>query len=83
MRIPIIGIIVTIIFWVYMLAIAVPGVALGIRRLHDTDKSGWFMLLCLTGIGAIIILVFCAAEGTPGDNKYGPDPKSATETEAA
>ena len=77
MRIPVLGVIITIIFWLYMLAIAVPGIALGIRRLHDTDKSGWFMLLCLMGIGAIIVLVFCAAEGTAGDNKYGPDPKSA------
>ena len=67
-----------IIFWIaavlFHLAILIPGIAVGIRRLHDTGKTGWLMLLCLTVIGSIVVLVFCAMEGTPGENQYGSTP---------
>ena len=45
------------------------------RRLHDTGKSGWLLLLDLTGIGSIIIFIFMLLDSTPGENKYGPNPK--------
>jgi uncharacterized membrane protein YhaH (DUF805 family) len=47
-----------------------------VRRFHDQDKSGWFVLLSLIPfLGAIIVLVFMFLEGTKGPNRFGPDPK--------
>ncbi|MFN8168094.1 MAG: DUF805 domain-containing protein [Candidatus Nanopelagicales bacterium] len=58
------------------LALIIPGIAVTVRRLHDTDRSGWWYLLSfLCGIGAIIVLIFCVIDGTPGPNKYGESPK--------
>jgi uncharacterized membrane protein YhaH (DUF805 family) len=48
----------------------------GIRRLHDTNKTGLLMLLCLIPVaGGIAVLVLCAVEGTPGENQYGLAPE--------
>jgi uncharacterized membrane protein YhaH (DUF805 family) len=61
---------------IYGLAVLVPTLAVGVRRLHDTDRTGWWWLLWLIPIvGQIILIVFWALEGTPGANQYGPDPK--------
>ena len=61
---------------IFGLALLVPSLAVGARRLHDTGKSGWFQLLCLIPIvGAIILIVFWAQEGVPEDNKWGANPK--------
>lgn len=57
------------------LAVIVPTLAVGVRRLHDTDKSGWFILIGLIPfVGAIVLLVFFVMDSTP-DNQYGPNPK--------
>lgn len=57
------------------LAFLVPSIAVGIRRLHDRDKSGWWLLLGLVPlIGGIILLVWYVQRGTAGSNSYGPDP---------
>ncbi len=61
---------------ILILGIIVPSIACGVRRLHDQDKSGWFMLLGLIPIANIVLLVFMFLEGTKGDNQYGPDPKA-------
>jgi uncharacterized membrane protein YhaH (DUF805 family) len=54
----------------------VPSIAVGVRRLHDQDKTGWLMLIGLIPLlGGLILLVLMFLEGTKGDNKYGPDPK--------
>jgi uncharacterized membrane protein YhaH (DUF805 family) len=59
------------------LALFLPGLAMSVRRLHDTDRSGWFVLLALIPlVGFIILLVFYVQEGTPGDNKFGANPKA-------
>jgi len=61
----------------FSLATIIPGIAVSVRRLHDKDKSGWFILLSLIPlIGAIILLVWYAGEGTPGANQYGPQPQA-------
>ena len=61
---------------IYTLALLLPGLSLGVRRLHDTGKSGWFLLLGLIPIvGAIILLVFFCTDSQPGSNEYGPNPK--------
>jgi uncharacterized membrane protein YhaH (DUF805 family) len=58
------------------LALFLPGLAVAIRRLHDTDRSGWWILIGLIPIiGWIILLVFYVQNGTAGPNSYGPDPK--------
>jgi len=75
--IPVIGRLFGIIAALYSLAVMIPSLALGVRRLHDTNRSGWWCLLALLPIiGWIILIVWAATEGTRGKNKYGPDPKS-------
>ena len=59
------------------LALLLPGIAVGIRRLHDLDRTGWWFLLVFTGIGAIVLLVWDCMKGTTGPNQYGPDPLGA------
>jgi uncharacterized membrane protein YhaH (DUF805 family) len=65
------------------LAIIVPSIAVQVRRFHDQDKSGWFVLLALIPfLGGLAILVFMCLEGTKGPNRFGPDPKDPTSAEA-
>lgn len=62
---------------IYGLAMFIPGLAVAVRRLHDTGKSGWMILIALIPfIGGIILLVFMVTSGTVGSNEYGPDPKN-------
>ena len=59
------------------LALIIPGLAVTVRRLHDTDRSGWTILLGLIPlVGPILLLVFYCTEGTPGPNRFGEDPKA-------
>jgi len=59
----------------YILATFLPGLAVQIRRLHNTNRSGWFSLIgIIPYVGPIIVLVLCAMKGTEGDNDYGEDP---------
>ena len=61
---------------VYLLAILIPGIAVAVRRLHDTDKSGWWALLGLIPIvGTVILIVMMCFDSTPGTNRFGPNPK--------
>lgn len=64
-----------ILIWVAMLAMLVPSIAVVVRRLHDTSRSGWWMLLSLVPIASIVVLVFMFLDSTPGTNEYGPNPK--------
>ncbi len=52
----------------------VPVIALSVRRLHDIDRTGWWLLLDLTIVGALVIFIFSVTRGTSGPNTYGPDP---------
>lgn len=62
---------------VYFLAALIPGLAVAIRRLHDTNRSGWYLLLAFIPIiGGLILLVWFVTEGTAGPNEYGDDPKN-------
>jgi uncharacterized membrane protein YhaH (DUF805 family) len=56
--------------------IIVPALAVTVRRLHDQDKSGWWILINFVPFGGIVLLVFMCLEGTNGPNQYGPDPKN-------
>ncbi len=64
-----------IIYALFGLATILPTLAVTIRRLHDSGKSGWLYLLCLTGIGGIVIFIFTLMDSTKGTNQYGPNPK--------
>jgi uncharacterized membrane protein YhaH (DUF805 family) len=65
---------------IYGLAVLLPGIAVGVRRLHDIGKSGVLLLLALIPcIGAIILIIWFVKEGDPGPNQYGPSPKLAGE----
>ncbi len=58
------------------LAILIPSLAVTVRRLHDTGRSGWmYFVPWIPLVGPIIFLVFMVSESTPGMNKYGPSPK--------
>jgi uncharacterized membrane protein YhaH (DUF805 family) len=63
---------------IYGLAIIIPSIAVSVRRLHDIDRTGWWVLISLVPvIGTIVLLVFAALEGTPGENRFGPNPKAS------
>lgn len=64
-----------ILLWIISLVLCVPMLAMAVRRLHDTNKSGLFLLLSLTVLGNIVLIVFWALEGDPDSNQYGPNPK--------
>jgi len=55
------------------LGLFIPSIAVGVRRMHDVDKSGWFILI------PIYNLILACTEGTRGPNQYGPDPKGGDE----
>lgn len=62
----------------YTLAVLIPGIAVSVRRLHDTGRSGWWLLIALIPcIGAIVLLIFMVQDSDPGENQYGPNPKTA------
>jgi uncharacterized membrane protein YhaH (DUF805 family) len=68
-----------IVFIVLGLGLIVPALAVQVRRFHDQDKSGWFVLLGLIPyVGGLIVLVFMCLPGTPGPNRFGPDPLGGT-----
>lgn len=59
----------------FSLAMLLPNLAVAVRRLHDTDRSGWWYLIGLVPLlGFILLIVWFASRGTPGPNRFGPDP---------
>ncbi len=64
---------------IFALGMLIPSLAVGVRRLHDTGRSGWCVLIAIIPlIGGIVLLVFTVQDSTPSENKYGPNPKIAT-----
>lgn len=62
--------------FIYLLATLLPNLAVSIRRLHDTDRSGfWILLNLIPVIGWIVLIVFYCKQGTSGTNRFGNDPK--------
>ncbi|MFI9117136.1 DUF805 domain-containing protein [Streptomyces venezuelae] len=63
---------------IYSLAIFLPSLAVTVRRLHDTGRSGWWVLIGLVPlVGFIVLLVFACTEGDQHENEHGPNPKLA------
>jgi uncharacterized membrane protein YhaH (DUF805 family) len=68
----------SMILGLFYLAIFIPALAVQVRRFHDQDKSGWFVLLnFIPLVGGLIVFIFMCLDGTRGDNRFGPDPKMA------
>jgi uncharacterized membrane protein YhaH (DUF805 family) len=66
------------------LGLLLPSFSVAIRRLHDTDRSGWWLLIYLVPlIGAIVLLVFFLTGSDPGANRYGPGPDASQAGAAA
>ncbi len=59
-----------------VLGMILPSLAVGVRRLHDQDKSGWWYVIVFLPFGPLILLIFFVLEGTEGPNRFGPDPLS-------
>ena len=63
---------------IYGLAVLLPAIGVSIRRLHDTNRSGWWLLIAFFPIvGAIVLIVFYAQAGDAGENQFGADPQAA------
>jgi len=61
---------------IVVLGLLLPMLSVGVRRLHDTGRSGWWYLISFVPlVGAILLIVWWATNGTPGSNEYGPNPK--------
>ena len=70
---------ISVLYLIATLALLVPSISAGVRRLHDTDKSGWWLLLGLIPVvGLIVLIVFFCQRGTVGPNQFGPDPLQAS-----
>jgi uncharacterized membrane protein YhaH (DUF805 family) len=59
----------------YAFATILPGLAVAVRRLHDINRSGWWLLLSLIPFGGLVLLIFACLDSDPGPNQYGPNPK--------
>jgi uncharacterized membrane protein YhaH (DUF805 family) len=68
-----------LVFWIVVLIFFLPQTSAMVRRLHDTDRSGWwYWFQFIPLIGPIVLLVFTCMAGTSGENAYGPDPFADT-----
>lgn len=64
---------------IFALLILLPSISVMVRRLHDTDRSGWWYWIALVPVvGGIVLFVFTVLDSTPGNNQYGPSPKGMT-----
>jgi len=71
----ILGMVGSLAYMAYALGLLVPGIAVAVRRLHDTGKSGWWMLIALIPLAGIVLIVFMCMDSDPGANAFGPNPK--------
>lgn len=71
-----IGFVLTVFFVIYIIVTFIPSLSVTVRRLHDTGRSGWWLLALLIPFGGIIIFVFSCLDSHPGDNRFGPNPKT-------
>jgi uncharacterized membrane protein YhaH (DUF805 family) len=62
---------------IFAVSMLLPGIAVGVRRLHDTDRSGWWLLIGLVPlVGGIILLIFLLLDSTPETNRFGANPRA-------
>ena len=63
-----------VLYVIFFLATILPGIAVLVRRLHDTERSAWWLLILIVPFGSILLLVFMVVQGDKGSNRYGPNP---------
>lgn len=61
----------------FQIVTLIPGISVGVRRLHDIDKTGWWSLLILTILGIILLWIWAMKRGNSGENRFGVDPRYA------
>ena len=61
---------------IVVLLFLLPSISVSVRRLHDINRSGWWMLLTIIPFASFVLLVFYCLDGTKGENRFGPDPKA-------
>ncbi|MEO1642504.1 MAG: DUF805 domain-containing protein [Pseudomonadota bacterium] len=77
---PLLGIIGFAAYVIFALGCIIPSLAIAFRRMHDQDKSAWWLLIGLVPlVGGLILLYFFVQPGTVGPNQFGPDPKSGVD----
>lgn len=76
---PVFGLI-SLVYSLYALAVLIPGIACTMRRLHDINRSGWYILLTFIPLVGAIILLYFECQPSAGDNQYGPAPEGVTNT---
>ena len=65
---------------IYLFAVLIPSIAVAVRRLHDTDRSAWWILVGIIPlIGIIVLIVFMCLDGNPEENEYGANPKTSVD----
>ena len=68
---------------IYSLGVFIPNLAVTVRRLHDTNRSGWsYFISMVPVIGGILLFIYLVEDSMPGENQYGPNPKTELETTA-
>lgn len=73
----------SVLYLVYCLGVLIPSIAVSFRRLHDTGRSAWWLLIALVPIvGAIVLLVFVCQDSAPGTNQFGANPKEGAPAQA-
>ncbi len=66
----------SVLYMIFLIASIIPQLAVSVRRLHDTGRSGWWLLISLIPlVGAIVLIIFLVGDSQAGENKYGPNPK--------
>ncbi len=79
-----IGLVIMSLLGLYSLAVFIPSLAVSVRRLHDTGRSGWWLLIGFVPvIGVITLIVFYVQDSQPGANQYGENPKEVGSTAVA
>ncbi|KUR75422.1 DUF805 domain-containing protein [Novosphingobium sp. FSW06-99] len=80
-RLPVYAKVCLVLFGLFVVVTFIPSLALQVRRLHDQNRSGWFLLLgfipggtIISRLGNLVLLVFMCIKGTRGPNRFGPDP---------
>ncbi|MFZ3005698.1 MAG: DUF805 domain-containing protein [Phenylobacterium sp.] len=70
--------VIALLYFGFFLYTFIPSLAVSFRRLHDSGRTAWWLLLGLIPIlGHLVLLIFMILDGTPGENRYGPNPKAA------
>ena len=73
----VLGFISSLLSGVYAIAVLLPNIGVGVRRLHDTGRSGWWLLLAPVPLINLVLIYFFVLDSQPGTIEYGPNPKGA------